>query len=128
MSKLHSSFSFAFAASATLCVILSGCVTLKPGTGHGHVDNSPCTWPYKALSGEARYATYYDEAGKVIQTELIATDSSMPAENPSDPHPHYFVHGRCVVNLVPSQDHACSNPTPFTCKAGNQVWCSATRC
>ncbi len=105
---------------------------------HGHVDNSPCTWPYKPLGGEARLAVYMAEDGKtVVQRELVATDSTMPdpagpgcgtaGHPPCDPHPHYFVKGRCIVELDIS-DNVCTYPKPFTCSAGGQSWCSPVRC
>lgn len=109
-------------AITTAATVLAGCAGK-----HGHVDNNPCTYPYKALPADARLAKYYDEAGQVVLDELIATDSSMSPGPDGVPHPHYFVRGRCAVQLV-DPGAGCGGATPFTCTVGNRTWCSSVRC
>lgn len=112
--------------SQVVMLIATLLLTTACASHHAHVDNNPCTWPYKPLSEKARLAEYRGEDGTVVQRELVATDSSMPDPG-SDPHPHYFVKGRCIVELDVS-DHACTYPKPYSCSSGGQSWCSAVRC
>lgn len=90
---------------------------------HGHIDNNPCTYPYKYLDDSARLAIYVNESGTVVARELIASDA---VPSPPEP-PHYWVHGRCYFSLE-GDGSACTDPTPYACKAGNQSWCSKTKC
>jgi hypothetical protein len=109
-------------ASKTV-LILGTAFIVGACASHGHIDNTPCTYPYTYLDDSARLAIYLDEHGTVVARELVATDS---VPSPPEP-PHYWVHGRCYVSLV-DPGAACTSPTPYVCKAGNQSWCSKIKC
>jgi hypothetical protein len=127
--ELHGSrLQRAFLLTATL--LISACAAHGPAASHAHIDNNPCTWPYASLNEKAHRAIYLDEQGNEVQEELIATDSSMnntPGSNPLDPHPHYYVKGRCIVELT-NPGNVCGGSTPYSCCAGNQCWCSKFHC
>ena len=111
-------------ASSTVLFLVLGAILILGGCASlGHIDNSPCTYPYALLDDSARLAIYEDEHGTIIARELIASDA---IPSPSEPS-HYWVRGRCYVQLQ-GDGSACTAPTPYACKVGNQSWCSKVKC